>query len=310
MRATAVKAKAYEILFRAHPPVDEDEALEYQWISPEGREFWVRDLIDIYPDPRNRYFLYEVRIPNEPHLTGISDPAERARLQGRLRDAISALGPNEILANLPEGIRPENISRSGAGIGPRSVYYQTLGQAKSAIALAIKHNEWYCHTQAAPDEKQLALTARSEARASLRFWAQRLSALTGAGGSEPQMMRAMTGMDGSLSDETRHALLSFLNTPSVRSWDDLAHRGLLAGSQSAWKIWIENDPGAPRSLKAPGQWDTHPGPGALLEWVERERERMVALCEKKIDSAKHSLIGLGVINEYTNDPGPGQDPGQ
>lgn len=131
------------------------------------------------------------------------------------------------------------------------------------------------HDARHPSVKVIDFTQACDARVSSRHQAWRdmqRSMHEQALADESGIFQGLHSMLGGLSTDTKHRILSFLNAPSVVTWDAVADR-IIKGGTTMWQLWVQVDADAPRSV--PYSDDMRPWP--CIPDAQCMREALVEL---------------------------------
>lgn len=250
--AKAIKAA----MLRARKPsprgASDDFTLDYR--APNGRFFDVRE----YPD--GRYLVSEMRpncrLARYPEGGLVPHCWDEPRLKPLMDD------PNGFMEGVRAlGIDEGEVIRVGGGIGVGSRFFDTLDAVAAAVAEALEANRWY-------DDVDRALVADPEFQARLRrngriasaaFRAEERAMHERAVRGEHGLFKGLHSAIGPLDDDTKTAILSYLNAPDEERWKDIYSK-CVKGFKTLWQAWAAVDPACPRSLPSSGRWPRIPDP--------------------------------------------------
>lgn len=253
-------------------------------------------LFAICAEDDGRYFVSEF-LPNDPEILDLIRADPNATQQ--IRDQ--------------RGVDRESLAFFAGGYGLGTIYHPGLDAAVDAIVDAIDSNVVLkdCLT---PEEraeqlgpKGLAREAVAEAEASVAYWQDQAR----RPGSQGSILDGAKSMLGPLGDDAKKRILSFLNDPSVATWDDCCSL-IVDGRRTLWQLWTDHDETAPRAV-ADGEWPRIPSPDQVLGWLqaapgERQEEihEHLRQAQDRLESARQRLEGVSVPSE---DPDPLAGPG-
>jgi hypothetical protein len=224
--------------------VDEDER-EYTYTDPETeRQFGVRrsETLDENSRPHFRFFLEE-STPNGRIVAELNE----CRDEPAIAEAEARVGPNALMRELRRiGMDTKGLVLVGGGYGVDSIFHASLARCAGAIASALERDERYRHFRQMTEQENIR-SARQAKADSLAYRQGVAAATQQAWETETGIFKGCYTMLGTpLSDESKNAILSYLNDPGQETWCDI--RGLyIVGHRSLWVAWCDSDPRAPRS---------------------------------------------------------------
>lgn len=219
------------------------------YCHPNGRSFDIRSQDD------GSFFLSEM-IPTGAFQTTnggiVHDPRIKTAAENPngCRDAIIAAG-----------LDPATLFHAGGGYGVYSRYLPDLRSVVDAILTAIETNVRYDHQDRdlMADAGFAAELAKRTEESQRQFRIMEAELDAAAIERESGIFIGLRHMMGPLGDETKLAILSYLNEPTDERWDAIAST-TIAGFTTLWQAWAAIDPKAPRSLEAEGKWPRIPDP--------------------------------------------------
>ena len=227
-----------DTLIRKRVPAGGSEERLWSYQSETGRVFEIRQF------GRQKFLLGEFK-PNG-RIVQPSSSGDQYHNCPAVTDALLTVSPNELSTQLKSvGVDPESIIRVGNGIGLTSFYHDSLAAICQEISAALTGNVWYSKqiVQSAAD-----LQAQDKAHAfdSVQFWESCLSRLSIAE-SQPGLFKGChTAVHAVLTDDTKKAILSYLNAPSQPRWLSIRNT-LITVSMTLWSAWCRFDPKASKS---------------------------------------------------------------
>lgn len=194
-----------------------------------------------------RYFLEEF-IPNG-RIVAFDENGCLARVweDPRIKETEAYVGPNRLFAMLREiGVPVNKLVMVGGGFGVDSICYESLTECAEAIAQALDEDQRYRHFRELTAQERVRV-AREESAMSYAYWAEEAAVSEEAWAREEGLFKGCYTMLGRpLSDESKQAILAYLNDPTLERWLEI--RGLIiAGVTTLWQAWCQLDPDAPRS---------------------------------------------------------------
>lgn len=257
-------ASADVILKRIVPVLPErdqdDDEREHVYVDPATeRQFNVRQSED--GEGRQRFFLEEM-VPNG----RCCQWDKKGTLQGcwdepAIKDAERQVGPNGLMAEVRRrGIDPKQMVFTGGSYGVGSIYYASLAECAQAIAAALADNVRYRYLRQISEAERAELDEQEKA-ASKAYWQGEQLMLEQAKAAEHGLFKGCHSMMGSLSDEVKRDILSYLNAHSEAAWLQIRSCMIVSGT-TLWQAWCAFDEAAPRSGRS-----GHPDPETLRQAI-------------------------------------------
>lgn len=229
------------LLVRMRVPAGGSEERLWNYYSDNGRIFEIRQF------GKTKFLLGEF-IPNgRSVLTGKSGDVYQDCPVIQL--ALQSATPNDLCSHLKaQGVDLDSVIRLGTGISLTSYYHDSIDSACNAIGAAIAENAWYSKQVELTEEERQA-QENANAFDSVAFWTSCKNRLDGAQGQPGIFKGCHTAIQPVLAEETKQAVLGYLNAPSQAKW--LAIRNtLISVSQTLWSAWVAYSGNAPRSGKS------------------------------------------------------------
>lgn len=229
---------------------DDDDEREYTYIDPETeRQFVVRrsETLDENGRPHFRFFLEEFTPNGRIGELNEKGHCVRAWDEPAIAEAEARVGPNALMRELRRiGMDMKGVVLVGGGYSVGTLFHASLARCAGAIASALERDERYRHFRQMTEQENIRSTR--QAKADTLAYRQGVAAATQqAWETETGIFKGCYTMLGApLSDESKSAILSYLNDPGQEKWR--AIRGLyIVGHRSLWMAWCDSDPHAPRS---------------------------------------------------------------
>lgn len=295
--ASKIMASPDKILagFVVRLDADDDDEREYTYIDPETeRRFVVRrsETLDENSRPHFRFFLEEFT-PNG-RIAELNEKGHcvRAWDEPAIAEAEARVGPNALMRELRRiGVETKGLVFSGGGYGVGTIFHASLARCAGAIASALERDERYKHSRQMTEQENIR-SARQAKADSLAYRQGVAAATQQAWETETGIFKGCYTMLGTpLSDESKNAILSYLNDPSQEAWSDI--RGLyIVGHRSLWVAWCDSDPRAPRSGNV-----GFPAADTLRAAIRLAADDGREAAQEELREAEAGATGLAVVRD-------------